>query len=191
MFKIIRQRFDDARTLKTLCFEAERMANERGQREPGAEHFVLAALDLPDGTARETFERIECNPDGFSGAIEAQYRRALQVLGLDMESADHLNGSEVPVPTAKGPYRAQPSVASLMQVLTRDIMVEAQRRDATMPLLGAHVLIAAASAQFGVCARAFQELGIEPPRLVAAAHEAIAHAHGKWKIDPIYFRKWI
>lgn len=70
------------------------------------------------------------------------------------------------------------SVATLMQVLTRDIMVTEQGRDATMPLLGAHVLIAAASAQFGVCVRALQEPGIEPPCLVAAAQEVLASARG-------------
>lgn len=173
MFDAVRQRFSDARTIKALCLGAERHANERGQQEPGAEHFVLAALELPDGTARQAFARVQRDPDEFAGAIDAQYRRALESAGVDPEQAAGLHGTHVAIPAATGPYAAKPSAEALMQVLTREVMTEEHRRDVAMPLLGAHVLIAAAAAQFGVCARALRELDIEPSRLAATARDVI------------------
>ena len=49
MLQRIRQRFADMHTIKILAEAAERHAGAAGEREPGPEHFLLAALDLPDG----------------------------------------------------------------------------------------------------------------------------------------------
>jgi ATP-dependent Clp protease ATP-binding subunit ClpA len=83
VFSSIKQRFKDMKTISALCSTAEFCANAVGQQEPGAEHFLLAALSLPDGSARRAFERIGANPQQFSAAIEQQYREALQSIGLD------------------------------------------------------------------------------------------------------------
>jgi hypothetical protein len=53
MFDRLRHRLRGVGTLKTLCEAAEQHARRAGQDQPGAEHFVLAALDLPDGSARD------------------------------------------------------------------------------------------------------------------------------------------
>ncbi|WP_375763443.1 hypothetical protein ACE10X_34930 [Bradyrhizobium sp. Pha-3] len=50
MFKGIGSKLNDMGTIKFLCERAETYALQDQQREPGAEHFLLASLDLPDGT---------------------------------------------------------------------------------------------------------------------------------------------
>ena len=175
MFKLIRQRLSDAKTLKALCFGAEQQANHQGQQQPGAEHFVQAALGLPDGTALQVFQQLGITAEAFDAAIESQYRSALATLGLAVDGMADLCPPR-PVPTAQGPYRAQASGQALMAVLTREVMKSAQQRDAAAPLLAAHVLLAASAAQHGVCARSFQALGVSPGQLAAAATAVLASA---------------
>lgn len=174
MFKTIRQRFRDIGTIKVLCFEAEKLANADGQKEPGAEHFVLSALALPDGTARKAFLRIHADPDNFHAAIAQQYEDALQSLGIALPHDAAVSGEATPVPTSNGPYKTQASAQALMQTLTREIMVKEQKTDSAAPLLSAHVVLAATSAQYGVAVRAFQAMGIDPASLADAAKTEIA-----------------
>lgn len=174
MFKTIRQRFRDMGTIKALCFEAEKLANAEGQKEPGVEHFVLSALALPDGTARKAFLRIHADPDNFRAAIAKQYKDALQNMGIALPHDAEISGEATPIPTSKGPYKAQPSAQALMQTLTREIMVREQKADSTAPLLSAHVVLAATSAQYGVAARALRAMGIDPASLADAAKMEIA-----------------
>ena len=82
MFNTIKQRFRDVSTIDALCTGAEKLANADGQKEPGAEHFVVVALELPNGTARRTFKRIHADPDSFRAAIARQYEDALQNIGI-------------------------------------------------------------------------------------------------------------
>jgi ATP-dependent Clp protease ATP-binding subunit ClpA len=58
-----------------LCLCAEKYANKYGQEKPGAEHFILAALDLQDGSARDVFKRLEVNPDAINQAIKHKPER--------------------------------------------------------------------------------------------------------------------
>jgi ATP-dependent Clp protease ATP-binding subunit ClpA len=173
MLKAIRQRFRDAQTLKALCFGAEKLANGQGQREPGTEHFVLAALDLPDSTAKAAFTLLGITASDFCSAIENQYRSALASVGIAPDSLADFDVNGVQVPPARGPYRAQPSAQNMMEVLTREIMKNEQRLDSSSALLGAHVLLAASAAQHGVCTRTFRDLGVEPTQLRKAATSAI------------------
>ena len=172
MLRTLKQRFLDARTLKSLCFGAEDHANRRGQREPGAEHLILSALDLPEGSARRVFGKLGVDPEGFAQAIEAQYHSALAGTGIEVDAAVATAG--ISVAPGRGPYRAQASFQNLMQVLTREIMVTEQRRDRRVPLTGAHVLLAAASARHGVSVRAFDVLGIDGEALARAARDVMA-----------------
>lgn len=174
MFKTIRQRFRDMGTIKALCFEAEKLANAEGQEEPGAEHFVLSALTLPDGTARKAFLRMHADPDNFRAAIAQQYEDALQNLGIALPHDAEIPGEATTIPTSKGPYKAQPSAQALMQTLTQGNMVKEQKADSTAPLLSAHVLLAATSAQYGVVARALRVMGIDSASLADAAKAEIA-----------------
>jgi len=173
VFNTIKQRFRDMRTIKTLCFGAEKLANTHGQKEPGAEHFVLAALELPDGTARKAFERIHADPNSFRNAIAQQYEDALQNIGIALPHDVTITDETTPVPTDTGPYKTQPSAQALMQTLTREIMVKEQKADSTAPLLGAHVILAATTAQYGVAVRAFRAMGVDPTKLAEAARAEI------------------
>ena len=135
MFSSIKRRLGDMATITNLCNAAERHANAEGKQEPGAEHFVLAALELPDGSAAAAMRRLQVDADSFRAAIEAQYAAAL---------ADAAIPAAVPAATAVAPqagtYRASASGQALMQEL-------AAQDKAGSPLLGAHVLLAASKAQ--------------------------------------------
>lgn len=167
MFQRIRQRFSDMRTIHALCTGAERHANAEGQHKPGAEHFVLAAIELPDRTARKAFARLQTDPDGYRGAIARQYEDALRALGIAVPEGA-IRGTGVVPPQGTRLYRAQPSADAVMQHLA------AQRKtDPDGPLLGAHVLLAAASAQYGVAIRALLAMGVAPAELARAARAEI------------------
>lgn len=167
MFKLIRQRFRDMRTIATLLTEAERYANADGQKEPAAEHVVLSALALPDGTARQALMRVHADPEQFRAAIARQYDDALRSVGMTLPHAAALHDA-YPVSRGKGVYRVQASAQTLMEAL-REIMTQAQKEDSNCPLLGAHVLLAASTAQFGVVVRAFRAMGVAPAELGEAA----------------------
>lgn len=169
MFRKLRRRLRDMGTIKALCLGAEKYANADGQKAPGSEHFVLAALELPDGTARKAFERICIDKNGFHSAIAQQYQQALQSMGIELP--EHaIAGADAPaMPRSAGIYQAQPSAQALMQKLS-----QRQALDANTPLLGAHVIMAAATAEYGVAARAFRVMGVDPVRLAEAAAAEIS-----------------
>lgn len=173
MLNTIKQRFRDMGTIKALCFGAEKMANADGQKEPGAEHFVLAALELPDGTARKAFERVHADPDSFRAAIARQYEDALQNIGIALPSEDAIVDEARAIAAGTGLYKAQPSADSLMQTLARDIMVQEHKADPAAPLFGAHVILAATAAQYSVTVRAFRAMGVDPAKLAEAAKAEI------------------
>ena len=83
MFRQLQHRFQSMRTLSRLCTGAEAHARASGQAAPGAEHFLLAAIDLPDGSARRALESMGVAPAAVRDAIEQQYRDALRSVGLD------------------------------------------------------------------------------------------------------------
>lgn len=165
MFAKIKQRFRDMATIKALCQGAEKHANLAGQAEPGAEHFVLAALDLPDGTARKVFERLQVDPDGYRGAIARQYENALRNLGIAMPKGVALDAA-VAVSSPRI-YGGQASAQALMQQLS------GQEKHGA-PLLGAHVILAATDAQYGVAIRALEAMRVAPAKLADAAKAEIA-----------------
>jgi ATP-dependent Clp protease ATP-binding subunit ClpA len=169
MFSSIKRRLGDMATIKSLCLAALRHANAEGKQQPGAEHFVLAALELPDGSASATFRRLRADPAQFKPAVEAQYREALASFGIGADEGGQLPQS-TPVAPAGGVYRAGASGQALMQEL-------AALDKAGRPLLGAHVLVAASAAQQGVAARALRAMGISPQALNEAAQAEI-QAHG-------------
>lgn len=161
MFSSIKRRLGDMATITTLCSAAERHANAEGKQEPGAEHFVLAALELPDGSAAAAMRRLHADADSFRAAVEAQYSAALADAAMPAASA---------IAPRAGTYRASASGQALMQELAAQDM-------AGSPLLGAHILLAASKAQRGVTARALEALGATPAALADAARaELRTHA---------------
>lgn len=166
MFRMLKQRINDIRAIKTLCASAETHANADGEKAPGLEHFVLAALDLPDGTARRAFRRLGADPDAFRPAVSRQYDDALRSIGIDPSRLGSLHGSDAGIPQGKGIYRSQPQVQALMEKLAGR-----QRTDAGEALLGAHVIEAIATFQHGAASRTLSAMGIDREALREAARE--------------------
>lgn len=169
MFETIQQGFRDMSTIKTLCLAAEKHANSDGQKEPGAEHFVLAALESPDGTARKAFAHIRADPSGFPAAIAQQRVDALKAVGIDVVPG--VGEATVAVPPGTGVYHAQASAQTMVQQLASQ-----QKANAGAPLLSAHVLVAVAAVQHGVAIRALKAMGIDPKALADAAAVEISAA---------------
>jgi ATP-dependent Clp protease ATP-binding subunit ClpA len=157
MFQGVKSKLRDMSFIKLLCEAAEVYAVKDQQREPGAEHFLLAALDLPDGAARLAFEQAGVSPDDLRTAIQRQYDDALRALGLQAET---LVGA--PMSASTGAYQAADSGRDVMQKL-------AATRRGRGPLHGAHVVSVIADMSEGVAARALRALGVDPVTLKSAA----------------------
>ena len=166
MFASIKRRIREIQTIGTLCKAAEKHARASGQQQPGAEHFMLAALELPDGSARRVFERVGADPQEFGKAIEQQYRDALHAVGLDLPALDEPEQAQA-FAEASGVYRAQPSGQAVMQRM-------AEQRTSGAPLSGAHVVLAVASSEHGVAPRALRSMGVNREHLLSAARAEIA-----------------
>lgn len=157
MFQAVKTKLDNVATLKLLCEGAESHALQDAQREPGAEHFLLAALDLPDGSARRAFEQANADPDALRAAVEQQYIDALGSIGLKAELPPAPLMSPNP-----GVYRVGSSGQQMMQALA------ATRKD-HKPLLGVHVVAIVAGMPHGVATRALHAMGVDSVMLKSAA----------------------
>lgn len=161
MFDRIKARFESMGAIKALSETAEQFARQDQQREPGAEHFLLAALALPDGTARLAFEAVGADADAVRPAIARQYGDALKAVGLDLALADTA-GEPEPLPTRRAVFDAAPSGKEVMRRL-------AENRQSHSPLVGAHVVAVIAAMPHGVAARALRVMEIDAGALQATA----------------------
>lgn len=171
MLKKLTQTFRDMGTIKTLCEAAERIANAELQSAPGAEHFVLAALELSDGSAARVFARLGISAGAFQDALREGHRAALAAAGV---GAEEIIGSERDVPPLPRPrelYNAAPSGAAVLKGLAA-----LRKRGVTGPLLGVHVLEVVSAMQHGTTARAFRLLGRDAPTVMAAIESEMVMA---------------
>ena len=154
-------------TISKLCQAAETYAQKRGEGIPAEEHFLLSALDLPDGTARRVFERVGASPDQLEKAIDQQHNQALSYIGIDISkvSIDDTKVDSIVSPSV--PFQSKPSAQSLMKGL-----VEMRRSDKDIPLLGLHIIEVLSSKELGVVARTMKLMGVSQSSLkVAVAKE--------------------
>jgi hypothetical protein len=156
-------------TIGRLCKTAEAYALEDGQHEPGAEHFLLAALDLPDGTARLAFEELGADPAALRPAIADQYGDALRGIGIELEKMPKPSAT-APLQARNGPFAAAPSGQEIMQQL-------AAQRSEHLPLFGAHVVAVVADMSQGVAARALRKMGVDQHALKATAEAIAVRSH--------------
>lgn len=162
MLRNLRARAATMKTIAALLGQAEEIARRRGADRPAAEHLVLAALRLPDGTAARALERIGSSGDDFGAALDAQEAEDLERIGIHADR-DRI-AAELPPPSEPGGvYRSEPSAQELFQAAGDD----ARRGGGTM--VGAHVLRAAAELEHGPTSRALRRLGIDRTELRAAA----------------------
>jgi len=161
----------NAKNISILCLEAERHAHSNGEEKPGAEHFLLAALELPDGSAKRVFSRLDIDPVGINQAIKNQHIAALQSAGLDNEAIEeNLKYTEITDPKLKL-YDTTPSGQAVMQTLYQ---LNKKRKT---PLIGAHVLEVIASMKFGIAARTLTAMGIDNAVLKVAIDDELSHSH--------------
>jgi ATP-dependent Clp protease ATP-binding subunit ClpA len=143
--------------------EAERM----GESEPGEEHLVLAALELPEGSARRAFERIGVDPGAFRLAISKQHDDALRAAAakaLD-ESSDDESTSKPDLSFSV--MRTSPSAQMVFRKVVELVSEE------NSPLYGAFVVMVAAGIEQGKTTQALRSMGVEPADLVDAARAEV------------------
>ena len=155
-----RSALTDITTINALLTGAENEARQCGQTLPGAEHLLISALALPDGTATKTFERVGADPDQFRTTVSSLRVAALCSLGHS--SAD----STLP---ATGLPPAKTSAQRAFQIAV-------QLSKATKPsqLRGAHVILAICQMEHGTSAQALSSMGIDRAKLRAAAVEELS-----------------
>lgn len=166
----------DVRTIRALLEGAEDEALRAGVGEPGAEHLLLAALALPEGSARRAFARLDphVDLDRMREAITTQHTAALRAVGIDVSDARTVGvipGTAHPetAPAANGVYRAGASARDAFRVAA-----DLARTPPRVPLCGAHVVAAVAGIEHGTAPRTLHTLGIDPDALATAAHAELA-----------------
>jgi ATP-dependent Clp protease ATP-binding subunit ClpA len=172
VFSKLRRARTDIATMKRLFPDAERLAQADGLDRPGAEHLLLAALDLDDGTALQALGEMWIDSQQLHDAVIAQYDEALRGVGITAD--DNAIDARLPAPPERttGPYRSQGSMQTLFQRA-----VTLAKSDGS-PLRSGHLLLAATESEHGALARALTHLGIDRHELHDAARrhlEASTH----------------
>lgn len=155
----------DMRTIRTLLERAETIGREMGEEEPGAEHLLLAAVDLPDGSAARALARVGVDRDGLADAIVGTHADALVSAGIGRAEAARLSESTPLGSPPSGPYRSRPSAQEAFRA-AGDLARSSKER-----LAGAHVVAAVADMEHGTLARALDRLGVDRAALRTAADE--------------------
>ena len=155
MFNGLRRARADITTMNRLFPAAERIAHRDGADEPGAEHLLLAALDLPDGVALDVLSANGVDRDHLSDAIAGQHAEALRSVGIAAD--DNAIDALLPHPSDRpaGVYRSTASARALFGRATDLAKAE------PAPLGSGHVLLAATELDHGTLARVFEHLGVD------------------------------
>ena len=134
---------NDITTIASLLAAAERVAAALGDEQPGAEHLLVAALELDDST-----RGLGVTADDARAAIRAVHASAL--------------GGDVPLPPSGRPLRgAYRGSTSLQEVFQRTRVLSKREH-----LTGMHVVRAAAERERGTVALVIDELGIDRAELI-------------------------
>jgi hypothetical protein len=148
--------WQDIRTMNALFSAAERESRAAGDDLPGPEHLVLAALGLPDGTARRAFDA--------AGLSETAYRAAIDTVHANALSTGGVTPPTPPAPRPRGAFRLTGPGQQVFHAA-----VAATKRGRRVPLRGAHILLAACDLAQGPFPRALAELGAVPRDVAEAA----------------------
>lgn len=149
----------DARRIRDLLEGAEREAAAMGEVEAGAEHVLLAACELPDGTARRALEGLGVDAPALREAVLDVHRGALG--GIDLT---------VPVvPAGRGLMRSKDTVRALLEATARERKASRANRFSS-----AHVLLGVTDLEGGTPLLALQRLGVTPQMLRSSAESVLA-----------------
>ncbi|MFI6587947.1 Clp protease N-terminal domain-containing protein [Embleya sp. NPDC050493] len=160
----IRSAIHDMGAMKRLFTAAEEEARALGEESPGPEHLLLAALTLPDDSARTALAGSGAGIEDVRRALAETHAAALRSVGID---ADALPAAP-PAPAPRGPYRA---TGSANEVFQRAVAIAKAERPGK--LRTAHVLIAVAELEHGTAARVLRNLEIDRPTLIATARASV------------------
>lgn len=147
-------------TIKEVLTSAESLAREMGDKEPGSEHLLLAAIDMADGQARRAFERLGATPDDFATAIVRQHQAALAAAGIETP----------PKPPTHIPSTDQKPMnlgASARTAFQRATKLVKEYRPAAFG--SAHIAIAVSEQEQGTAARSLAGMGVDRAALRTAA----------------------
>ena len=160
---------DDMRTIRQLLTDAERIAREMGEEQPGAEHLLLSAMGLPDGSAARVFGGLGIDEAAIRAALRDEHADALVAAGVARETAEAM-AEPSPLGEAGKPrlYPAGPSAQEVFQEAGRLARTSKQR------LAGAHVVAAVASLERGTLPRVLDRLGVDRQRLADAARAELS-----------------
>jgi len=156
----------DIKTMNALFPAAEREAIAMGESEPGPEHLILAALDLPDGSAARAFLRIGADPLGFEKAVASQHEQALRSVGIAAPDEDLSDSIPVSI-KRRGLFRSK---GSAQQVFGRVVKLVRKERS---QLYGAYIVMVASEMEAGTVVGALGHMGVEPLALAAAARQEL------------------
>lgn len=157
------------RSIKKLLTGSEAEAHEAGETLPGAEHLLLSALSLPDGSARRAFERLGADPHDLRSAIAGQHAEALRAIGIEPVSDDVLDApAGRAVAPATGVFGATASAEAAFRAA-----VDLAKAEKPSNLVGAHVVAAIAEMEHGTAARALGAMGVDRHALAIAAQQEL------------------
>ena len=162
-----RSRIYDIRFMQSLFPAAEAEAAAMGEKEPGAEHLILATLDFQEGSARRVFERIGADPDQFRDAVASQHAAALRSIGIEEDGA--AIDEKIPL-TPERPNSVYRSAPSARRVFPE--VVKLVKRDKSR-LSGAYILLVSSQMEYGTTARALDAMGIDREELAVAAQAEV------------------
>ena len=159
---------DDMRTIKRLLTDAERIAREMGDEEPGAEHLLLSAIGLPDGSAARALAAVGVDAERIRAGLREEQAEALVSAGVPRETAEAM-AEPAPLGPAGAPllYGAGPSAREAFQA------AGTMARSAKQRLAGAHVVAAVAEMERGTMARVLDRLGVDRARLAEVARDEL------------------
>lgn len=148
----IRTAVSDVSFMTSLFTAAERVAHELGDPVMGAEHLVIAALDLD----RSDLGSLPLDAPRFRDAVVAVHAEALGSLGLA--------GTSTPIDDhPRGVLHGTASAQAVFQDARK------RARDRRAPLRAVDIVAAAARLEYGTTARAIDRLGIRRADLEALA----------------------
>lgn len=158
MLESLRRARADVATMNAVLPAAERLAHDEGIDQPGAEHLLLAALDLVDDIARTALGECGVDRASLTSAIAGQHEDALRSLGVvadEQALAAALPASGAPL----GVYRSQ---GSLQEAFQRAL---AMAKDDGTRLTSGHILLAVTEPDYGTVRRSLARLAVDPDRL--------------------------
>ncbi len=148
-----RNRIGDIKTMNRLFPAADVAARSAGVPVACAEHLIIAAFDLPDGSARRAFTRVGVDPDDFT--------RIINEMHASSDEGDR--GGVGPMVKGKGPLKTEESAQRVFKQVVD--MVRSERTQ----LYGAYLILVSAQLGEPTPCGAFEAMGVTPGQMAAAA----------------------